>query len=164
MSMHPAKTQISLASAQSDQSLRCPHEEPWVLCYQLSAKRRLWSDWADAQADMSLRWAHTHCVGFVMSWLTLCRASCWVILLTFQNTTLIMLSSPVDCFIGNPRHCKSVVVNKAQYCMILWPGRRLYSVTFASGVLSLLCRLKSKYTVGKRLRIFWFSILLKIQQ
>ena len=27
MSMRPAKTQISLASAQFDQSLRCPHEE-----------------------------------------------------------------------------------------------------------------------------------------
>ena len=30
-------------------------------------QRRLWSDWADAQADLSLRWAHTHYVGFVMS-------------------------------------------------------------------------------------------------
>ena len=28
-----------------------------------------WSDWADAQADLSLRWAHTHFVGFVMLWL-----------------------------------------------------------------------------------------------
>ena len=37
------------ASAQSDQSLRCPHL--------LSAQWRLWSDWADAQADLSLRWA-----------------------------------------------------------------------------------------------------------
>ena len=31
-----------------------------------------WSDWADAQADLSLRWAHTHFVGFVMSRL-ICR-------------------------------------------------------------------------------------------
>ena len=30
-------------------------------------QRRLWSDWADAQADLSLRWAHSHIVGFVMS-------------------------------------------------------------------------------------------------
>ena len=30
----------------------------WVLSYPLSAQRRLWSDWADAQADMSLRWEH----------------------------------------------------------------------------------------------------------
>ena len=28
-------------------------------------QRRLWSDWADAQANLSLRWAHTHFVGFV---------------------------------------------------------------------------------------------------
>ena len=57
------------ASAQSDQSLRCPHEEslgPWVLSYPLSTQRSLWSDWADAQADLSLRWAHSHFVGFVM--------------------------------------------------------------------------------------------------
>ena len=37
----------------------------WVLSYPLSAQRRLWSDWVDAQADLSLRWAHTHFVGFV---------------------------------------------------------------------------------------------------
>ena len=30
----------------------------WVLSYLLSAQRWLWSDWADAQADLSLRWAH----------------------------------------------------------------------------------------------------------
>ena len=38
----------------------------WVFSYPLSAQRRLWSDWADAQADLSLRWAHSHFVGFVM--------------------------------------------------------------------------------------------------
>ena len=30
----------------------------WVLSYPLSAQRRLWSDWANAQADLSLRRAH----------------------------------------------------------------------------------------------------------
>ena len=39
----------------------------WVLSYPLSMQKRLWSDWADVQADLSLRWAHTHFVGFVMS-------------------------------------------------------------------------------------------------
>ena len=38
-----------------------------VLSYPLSAQRRLWSDWPDAQADLSLRLAHSHFVGFVMS-------------------------------------------------------------------------------------------------
>ena len=42
-------------------------KKAWVLSYPLSAQRRLWSGWADAQADLSLRWAHTHFVGFVMS-------------------------------------------------------------------------------------------------
>ena len=30
----------------------------WVLSYLLSIQRRLWSDWADARADLSLCWAH----------------------------------------------------------------------------------------------------------
>ena len=42
-------------------------KKSWFLSYPLSAQRRLWSDWADAQADLSLRWAHIHFVGFVMS-------------------------------------------------------------------------------------------------
>ena len=42
-------------------------KKAWVLSYPLSAQRRLWSHWADAQADLSLRWVHTHFVGFVMS-------------------------------------------------------------------------------------------------
>ena len=54
------------ASAQSDQSLHCPNEESWVPSYLLSDSED-WSDWADAQADLSLCWAHSHFVGFVMS-------------------------------------------------------------------------------------------------
>ena len=49
-------------------------KEGWVLSYPLSAQGRLWSDWADAQADLSLRWAHSHSVGFVMSQLILKRS------------------------------------------------------------------------------------------
>ena len=41
-------------------------KKAWVLSYPLSAQRRLWSDWADAQADLSLRWAHSRFVGFDM--------------------------------------------------------------------------------------------------
>ena len=44
-------------------------EKALVLSYPLSAQRRLWSEWADAQADLSLRLAYSHFVGFVMSWL-----------------------------------------------------------------------------------------------
>ena len=38
-------------------------KKPWVLSYPLSTQRRLRS-----QADLSLCWAHTHFVGFVMLW------------------------------------------------------------------------------------------------
>ena len=31
----------------------------------LHADSKDWSDWADAQADLSLRWAHSQCVGCV---------------------------------------------------------------------------------------------------
>ena len=43
-------------------------KKAWVLSYPLSAQRRLWSDWAAAQADLSLHWVHSHSIGFVMSW------------------------------------------------------------------------------------------------
>ena len=59
--VRPAKIQVSLDIDQSDQSLPYPHEES----YPFSAQRRLWSDLADAQADLSLRWAHSHFYGFV---------------------------------------------------------------------------------------------------
>ena len=42
-------------------------KEAWILSYPLSTQRKLWTDWADAQADLSLPWAHRHLVGFVMS-------------------------------------------------------------------------------------------------
>ena len=41
-------------------------KKDWVHSYPLRAQRRLWSDWADAQAYLSLHWAHTHFVDFVM--------------------------------------------------------------------------------------------------
>ena len=33
-------------------------KKAWVLSYPLSAQWRLWSDWVNAQADLSLRWVH----------------------------------------------------------------------------------------------------------
>ena len=33
-------------------------KKAWVLSYPICTQRRLWSDWADAQADLSLCWAH----------------------------------------------------------------------------------------------------------
>ena len=42
-------------------------KKAWVLSYSLSAQRSLRSDWADAQADLSLRWVYSHFLGFVVS-------------------------------------------------------------------------------------------------
>ena len=41
-------------------------KKAWILSYPLSTQRRFWSEWADVQADLNLRWAQTHFVGFVM--------------------------------------------------------------------------------------------------
>ena len=70
------------ASAQSlgirlvwSESLLSAWRKLGYLRHPLSAQRRLWSDWADAQADLSLRWAHSHFVCFVMRRLLCCMQS-----------------------------------------------------------------------------------------
>ena len=67
--VRPAKTQISLGIrlVWSESSLSAWRKlESLATHWGLSAQRRLWSDWMDAQADLSLCWAHSHSVGFVM--------------------------------------------------------------------------------------------------
>ena len=75
ISVRPVMTQISLGirPVWLESSL-CAH---WVAKDPrfLHADSENWSDWADAQADLSLRWAHIHFVGFVMSRLI---SSLWV--------------------------------------------------------------------------------------
>ena len=67
LAVRPAMTQISLGIRPiwSESSLSAH----WVAkdLRFLHADNEDWSDWADAQADLSFRWAHTHFVGFVMS-------------------------------------------------------------------------------------------------
>ena len=48
-------------------------KKAWVLSYPLSAQRRLWSDWADTQADLSLRLAHSHFFFFRHEAAQLCK-------------------------------------------------------------------------------------------
>ena len=82
----PAKTQISLGirPVWSESSL-CSQ---WVACPKVSSceQRRLWSDWADAHADLSLRWVHSHFVSFVMRRLILWLSSMkrYVIIISVQ--------------------------------------------------------------------------------
>ena len=65
------------ASTQSPWVFTVRIKKACILSYPLSAQRRLWSDWADAQADLSLHWAHIHFDGFVMRQLIwFCRFYC----------------------------------------------------------------------------------------
>ena len=66
VSVRPAKTQISLGIRPVWSVFSVRMKNAWVLATHW-AHGEDWSDWADAQADLSLRWAHTHFVGFVMS-------------------------------------------------------------------------------------------------
>ena len=71
MSVCPAKTKISLGIRPDwSESSLCAEWVAEDLSF-LHADNKDWSDWADAQADLSLCWAHSHFVGFVMS----CRGS-----------------------------------------------------------------------------------------
>ena len=71
MSVRLAKTQISLGIRPVWSVFAVCMKKAWVLSYPSSTQRRLWSDWADAQADLSLRCVHTHFIGFVMLWFKL---------------------------------------------------------------------------------------------
>ena len=64
-------------------------KKAWVPSYPLSAQWRLWSDWVDAQADLSLRWAHSHFVGFVMRRLKFVPGSQSVLVYATVNGHLI---------------------------------------------------------------------------
>ena len=125
MPVRPAKAQISLGIrpvwSESSLSISLGNrpvwsvfavrtKKAWFLSYPLSAKRRFWSDLADAQTDLSLRWAHSHVVGFVMRrllyWrflqMTVLRRCFWcLICMVLQLLGLDIISfmlSIVHCF------------------------------------------------------------------
>ena len=59
MHVRPAKTHISLCIPRSLIRIFAVHLRTlWLLDYPQSALRRLWSDCADVQADLSLHWKH----------------------------------------------------------------------------------------------------------
>ena len=58
-----------------------------VLSYRLSAQQRLWSDWADAQADLSLCWAHMPLCWF-------CHEAAQYLALCKQNDMSRSMTSP----------------------------------------------------------------------
>ena len=78
LTVRPAKTQISLGIRPvcSESSLSAWRKLGSLATHWAHSKD--WSDWADAQVDLSLRWAHNHFVGFVMRRLN-CRTNIPVI-------------------------------------------------------------------------------------
>ena len=53
-----------------------PMKRAWVFSYPMSAQRRLWSDRADARADLNLRWAHRSFCWFCHEAAQFCLSSC----------------------------------------------------------------------------------------
>ena len=93
-------------------------KKAWVLSYPSSAQRTLWSDWADAQADLSLRWAHTHFVVFVMSWLIKRWFS--IFLHTNMLWALTRIGDSKDCpkhrfLLRTPENYPFIIINYPPY-------------------------------------------------
>ena len=74
-------------------------EKPWVLGCPWSAQLRLWSDWADAQADLSLCWTH-------MSFCWFCRALTHLTNLQTIHQNLFVTLVPNPCLLSKLCHVK----------------------------------------------------------
>ena len=115
--VRPAKTQISLGIRQSDQSQRCSPETKLGPKLPIERQRRRWSDWVDAQADLSLRWAQ--------------KSFCWVCHEVAQNASSsslymqhIYISSHFFTFRTEPNmksfsHAKNIVLGRDIYIQSL---------------------------------------------
>ena len=117
-------------------------KKPCVLSYPLSAQRRLWSDRANARADLSLRWAHSHFVGFVMSRLNwLFSMSTFVMFMVLKDESTSEGSSMFICGVSGFGSSGSRTLNlvvamsssskddtcsliPAQYVLIFWNVKR----------------------------------------
>ena len=69
------RRQISLGICQVWSVFDVRMKKRWDLGYSVSAQRRLWSDWADAQPDLSLRWAQMLFSWFCHEAAQLCKSS-----------------------------------------------------------------------------------------
>ena len=74
MTVHPTKTLIKLGIRPVWSVFAVCMKKAWVLSNPLSASEDSW-DCVDAQPDLSLRWAHSHFVGFVIK--RLIWLPCW---------------------------------------------------------------------------------------
>ena len=156
-------------SKDSDQSgyppslihLRCPQEQSLGPCYPLSAQRRLWSDWVDVQADLSLSWCISHFVGFVMCWLISSKCKKEVQYTWFYQTMNMKFWQTLHCFNQSSMFFRCALVKWSQFlcfCAVvnifsIWSTLRerqhvMYSVENTKGTWCLgRCRDKVKLTL-----------------
>ena len=119
-SVRPAKTQISLGirPVWSESSLSAWRNIASFCCpfAPLSALRHLWSDWTDAQADLSLSWAH-------VSFYWFCHAVAHLVIAFFFFSIrfcsiqhcdhLVSLCWPTRMSLFEPAHEILVLITKA---------------------------------------------------
>ena len=98
--VRPAKIQISLGIRRVWSVFPVGMKKAWVLSYPLNVERRLWSDWADALADLSLRWMYSHFVGFVTRRLKWCMAC--------LNKVVVEIVVKSSVIIKTTWHCISI--------------------------------------------------------
>ena len=89
--VRPVKTQISLGICPVWSVFAVHMKKAWVLSYPLSAQQRLWSDWADVQADLSLAQSDQSSLGAHVSMLVLSHGRLHVIC-TFLAPNILILS------------------------------------------------------------------------
>ena len=132
--VRPAKTQISLGICPVWSVFAVRMKKAWVLSYLLSAQRRLWSVWLDAQADLSLCWAHISFVGFVMLRLKYLNRLVWTqIGLHLKDQSdqnlhcLTFWLHVLDTFLLKP-HCSDLKIT------VIFSGAILYESHYVFGI------------------------------
>ena len=87
-------------------------KKAWVLSYPLRAQRRLWSDWADAQAELSLRWAH-------MPFCWFCHVAAEFCFNYFKPCGYLRSESPGQHCFGNHEQEK-LLFHFTAHCVAAW--------------------------------------------
>ena len=94
-------------------------KKQWALNYLLSAQWRLWSDWVDGQADLSLRWVHMSFCWFRCAAAYIfgqCKQWQTQLLCFFNATTSKKLTGHIG--VGCP--CVGACIQSKHACHILW--------------------------------------------
>ena len=120
----PGKTQISLGICPIWSVFAVRMKKHWVFSYPLSGHQSLWSDWADAQADRSLRWVHRsfwfrHAVAQMV---LLCNRKCFLHFLRKMGKLKSWSKDLVASINNNVVYV--LWLHAVLYTILWWKGRR----------------------------------------